>query len=308
MTTSTSKDEVYVPRDIKRDRRTKGQVKTLDDQIVQALAECHPQSVRHVFYLMTDPRLDEPVSKTEKGYRAIKHRLKELRRSGRVPYHFINDMSRRGYHVATFGDAEDFIRRMRAVYRADLWETADVYVEVWCESRSIAGVIEPLCKELCVSLYPSGGNTSMTLAYQAAMNINDLYAGRRVVIFYVGDYDPAGVIIDVGIERELRQHLNKDVSLKFVRVAITEEQIKAYNLPTKPRKESEKRAPQVKVTVEAEAMPPAKLRQLLRGEIEALLPPRAMEVTRAAEESEREIMGQLAQVAKQWRDEEDEDE
>ncbi len=54
-------------------------------------------------------------------------------------------------------------------------------------------------------------------------------------------------------------------------------------------------------------MPPATLRQLLRDEIEALLPPRAMEVARVAEESERKIMGQLAQVAERWRNEEDDE-
>src|SRR5262249_46060621 len=143
---------IYVPGDIKRDRRTKAQVRTLDDQIVAALSECSPQSVRHVFYLMTDPRLKEPVAKSEGGHRAIQHRLKELRRSGRVPYHWIEDMSRRGYHVVTYNGSEDFLRRVRGLYRADLWEHADVYVEVWCESRSIAGVIQSVCRELCVSL------------------------------------------------------------------------------------------------------------------------------------------------------------
>lgn len=29
--------------------------------------------------------------------------------------------------------------------------------------------------------------------------------GRLVVIYYIGDYDPAGVLINVTLERELRQ-------------------------------------------------------------------------------------------------------
>jgi hypothetical protein len=289
-----SKNGVYAPRGIKRRRRTKAQIQTLDDQIVDALVESHPQSVRHVFYLMTNPRLAEPVAKTETGYDTIKNRLKALRRSGRLPYNWIVDMSRRGYHVATYSDAADYLSRVAGLYRADLWENATEYVEVWCESRSIAGVILPLCQELGVSLYPSGGNTSISFAYQAACNINECHGGRHVVIFYVGDYDPAGVIIDQGIERELRRHLKSDVSLQFIRLAITEEQIEEYDLPTKPRKEGERRAPHLLETVEAEAMPPATLRHILRDAIEYHLPPHVVAAARAAEESERKVLRDLA--------------
>jgi hypothetical protein len=284
----------YEPRSLKRGRRTNAQLAQLDNQIVEALRECNPQSVRHLFYLMTSPRLPEPVEKTEEGANLVKRRLKALRRSGRVPYDWVEDMSRQGYHVATYDDAADYLREVAGLYRADLWRQTPYYVEVWCESRSIAGVILPVCQELAVSLYPAGGNTSISFAYSAACNINDCYDGRRVVVFYVGDYDQAGVIIDVKVEEELRRHLDPDVNLEFVRVAITKEQIEQYDLPTKPRKKSDRRSPQVKRTVEAEAMPPPLLNQLLRESIEALLPPRALLVARVAEENERKILRQLA--------------
>ena len=51
---------------------------------------------------MTDPRLPEPVEKSDNGYRHVQDRCVKLRRSGRLPYHWIADMSRRGYFVRTF--------------------------------------------------------------------------------------------------------------------------------------------------------------------------------------------------------------
>ena len=42
---------------VKRERRTRARVDQLDAQIIAVLKEDHPQSVRHVFYRMTDPRL-----------------------------------------------------------------------------------------------------------------------------------------------------------------------------------------------------------------------------------------------------------
>src|SRR5262249_4194484 len=147
----------------KRRRRTKAQVAQLDAQIIEVLTEDHPQSCRHVYYRMTDPRLPEPVEKSERGSDHVQHRLKLLRLSGAIPYGWISDTPRRGYHVDTYDSAADFIRRTKSLYRADLWAQADHYVEVWAESRSIAGVIQADCEELAVSLYPAGGFTSMTL-------------------------------------------------------------------------------------------------------------------------------------------------
>ena len=290
----TSPGTFYRTRTIKRERRTKGRVDQLDDQIIAVLDEDHPQSVRHVFYRMTDPRLEEPVEKSDRGYRHVQDRLKKLRRAGLVPYGWISDATRRGYHVNTFDSAADFLRRMNGLYRADLWRNADCYCEVWTESRSLAGVIEDECEELAVSLYPAGGFSSITLAFEAADFINQRHDGRDVVIFYIGDYDPAGVLIDVALERELRAHLSPDITLHFERIGITEEQIVHFDLPTKPRKEGDRRSAQVRSTVEAEAMPAAIMRDLLRSRIEALLPPDALAIAKAAEKSERTMIDGLA--------------
>jgi hypothetical protein len=155
---------------------------------------------------------------------------------------------------------------------------ADVYVEVWCESRSIASVILEDCEELGVSLYPSGGFASLTLPYDAAQQISWSVedTDRSIWIVYVGDHDPAGVLIDIDIEVKLRKHLMDDFGvmnqLKFHRLAITDDQISTYGLPTKPRKRGEKRARHIVETVEAEAMPAHILRQLLRERIESFMP------------------------------------
>lgn len=281
----------------KRRRRTRAAVQQLDLQIYEILDADHPQSVRHVFYRLTDPRLPEPVEKSERGYEHVQHRLKQLRLSGAVPYSWITDSTRRGYFVPTYDNAADFIRRVKGFYRTDLWAQSDFYVEVWAESRSIAGVIQADCEDLAVSLYPSGGFTSMSLAYEAATFIKSTIGatGKAPVIIYVGDYDAAGVLIDRDIKAKLESHTG--YSIDFRRIGINEDQIAAYDLPTKPRKASEKRATHIKGTVEAEAMPAHILRDLLRREVESLLPAGALAVAKVAEESEAQILDWLADEA-----------
>lgn len=218
----------------------------------------------------------------------------QLRRAGALPYGWITDATRRGYFTPTYRSAGDFIRSVAGHYRADLWQDAEWYCEVWVESRSIAGVVQEDCEALAVSLYPAGGFSSITLAFEAARYLNAVADGRPVCVLYVGDYDPAGVLIDVALERELRAHLKPEIELQFERIAITAEQIEAFDLPTKPRKAGDRRSLHVEATVEAEAMPAHILRAILRERIEALLPSDALAVARVAEESEREHLERMA--------------
>jgi hypothetical protein len=106
---------------IKRRRRTKDEVGQLDAQIISVLRGDHPQSVRHVFYRMTDPRLREPVEKSDRGYRHVQHRIVELRRDGSIPYNWITDASRTGYFTNTYSSRAEFLLSVKSLYRADLW-------------------------------------------------------------------------------------------------------------------------------------------------------------------------------------------
>lgn len=139
--TAITQSQSYRAGRIKRRRRPKTQIDQLDRQILDVLAEDHPQSIRHVFYRMTNPRLLEPDEKSDNGYNQVQHRCVQLRRDGRLPYGWISDATRRGYFVNTYRSAADFLRSMASEYRADLWQHADRYVEVWVESRSIAGIV-----------------------------------------------------------------------------------------------------------------------------------------------------------------------
>jgi hypothetical protein len=102
------------------------------------------------------------------------------------------------------------------------------------------------------------------------------------------------VLIDIDIKTKLERHL--DIAFDFRRIAINEEQVRLYDLPTKPRKKTDRRAAHITYSVEAEAMPAEMLRDLLRQEVEALLPPDALRVARVAEESEQDYLLAVAEA------------
>ena len=296
MSKATKQKALYRAGTLKRNRRTDAQVGELDAQIIKALKNDHPQSVRHIFYLMTDPRLPEPVEKSDRGYRHVQARCVTLRRSGAIPYGYFADLSRRGYFVNTFSSASDFLNRMAGQFRADLWRDTDSRCEVWAESRSIASVILDDCEQLAVDLYPCGGFSSLSFVHEAAENLNDSGDDRPLQVLYIGDYDAAGVLIDQSLQRELRLHLRSDIGLTFERIGINADQIAEYDLPMKPRKGSDRRSQHIDCAVEAESMPAKILRAILRDKVEALLPVNALAVAKVAEKSERGHLTRMAAI------------
>ncbi len=273
-------------------RRTKAQIAQLEAQIADVLKEDHPQSVRHIFYRMTDPRLPEPVEKTEHGYKQLQFRVTEMRRAKTLPYGWIADATRSGLHVYTFDEPGDLIYTYAARYRDNVWRESNEHVEVWCESRSIAGVIKDVCRQYAVTLYPSGGFSSMTLAFEAAGAINASGKSSAAII-YVGDYDPAGVLIDQSIEHELRTHL-PGFPLTMNRIAVNELQIAEMDLPTKPRKQTDRRRLDIKETVEAEAIPAGTMRQMVADAVQRHLPSDVDLDTIA--KRDKAVVGQLARL------------
>jgi hypothetical protein len=284
-----------------RQRLNKAETEVLERQIHDVLVKSHPQSVRHAYYAMTNPRLqvyvpkgrvirpDGTKSKNEPGYDCVQHRCLMMREQGTIPYNWFSDLSRRGYFTPTYDNASDFIEQHVGNYRAHIWQDAEVRCEIWCESRSLAGVIIGDCDELAVDLYPSSGYVSKTFAHAAASDNNAVFHQdkRPLEILYIGDLDPHGKMIDRDLERELRKHLHPDMDVRFRRIAITPEQVMRYDLPDKGVGEHR---------VEGEAMPAELMRQILHAEVEALLPGHALFVSKVAEASERSWLENMARL------------
>ena len=253
----------YRARTIKRARRTRERVsRNWTPKFWTCCARITRSQCGTCSYRMTDPRLPEPVRKSERGYRHVQHRIVELRRAGTLPYGWITDATRRGYFMRHLRQQRRLrAHRMAGLYRADLWAQSHHYCEVWAESRSIAGVIQDTCEDLAVSLYPAGGFSSLTLTYEAARYIDQVAVGKPVTIFYVA---------------RLRPRWRADRQVHRARTARAPgavcRALRSLGLPSRPSRShcstcprsrarpGDKRAAHITGTVEAEAMPARLLR------------------------------------------------
>jgi hypothetical protein len=142
-----------------------------------------------------------------------------------------------------------------------------------------------------VPLMVARGYASLSFLYSAAEAINTLSV--PAYIYHLGDFDPSGVNAGEKIEETLRE-LAPDADITFERIAVTPEQIDAWDLPTRPTKASDTRAKNFgDISVELDAIEPNRLRSLVQETIEQHLPARQFEILKAAEESERAIISKL---------------
>jgi len=273
-------------------RRTKAEIAELERQIVAIAAANRPLTLRNVFYRLVVAGM---VDKTERGYKQLGDRMVKMRRAGTLPYDWIVDGGRDGRLAPTWENVGDYLADAADWYRTDPWEPAAEIVEVWVESESLAGTLIALCDRYTVNLVACRGFASLSLCYREAEKANARADGRAIRVLYVGDYDPAGVLIPEAAMAEFREHL--DVPLHVERIAVTPAQITALALPTKPRKGGERRRLDIEETVEAEAIPVATLRGMVEERIAAALPDGALTDARTAQAEARAAILELAERA-----------
>jgi len=279
----------YVASPIKRVRATKAEVEARREALLDIIDDGKPMTVRQVFYQATVRGL---VEKAETGYSKVQTDITLMRRDGSLPYDWLADNTRWQRKPNTFDSVEDALRETARFYRKNLWRDADAYVEIWLEKDALSGVIYPVTSMYDVPLMVARGYASLSFLFSAAEYINTL--DIPAYIYHLGDFDPSGVNAGEKIEETLRE-LAPDADIVFERIAVTEEQITDWDLPTRPTKASDTRAKTFSsaLSVELDAIEPNQLRALVQETIERHLPAEQFEVLKAAEESERDIITRL---------------
>jgi hypothetical protein len=162
------------------------------------------------------------------------------------------------------------------------------YVEIWCEKDALAGVLFEETEVYDVPLMTARGYSSLTFVHSAARAIKA--KGKPAFIYHFGDLDPSGVDAVRDIEAKLRRYA-PDAEIHFERPAVTRAQVEEWNLPSRPTKQTDTRAKKfVGTSVELDAIPARKLRELVRERIERHIDQDKLRLLRTAEKSERELL------------------
>ncbi len=264
-------------------RRDRSDIQTICDAMYRVLEAERPMTVRQVFYRMVGQGV---IGKSEKEYKSTVCRLlTRMRRRKELPYKWIADNTRWVRQPNTYSSAEEALRETARTYRRSLWDNQDAYVEIWLEKDALSGVIYDVTSKYDVPLMVVRGFSSLSFLYDAAETIAEM--DKPTYLYYFGDYDPSGLMIPKTVERDLRE-LAPEADITFERIAVTPEQIASMNLPTRPTKTKGTHAQSFKgESVEVDTIPPPVLRSIVENCITQHIDESALEITKAAEQSER---------------------
>jgi hypothetical protein len=199
--------------------------------------------------------------------------------------------------VDTIGDPGNDIRLNRR-------RGQNSYIELWCEAGGMAPMLAQMVRSRDVSVYSTGGFSSVTVTYEVARRV----ARRDLPTYFlhVGDYDPSGESIFTSMSQDIGAFVAAEIDGYIYgatgqvedseerpffipqRVALTEEQVDEFDLPTAPPKASDSRSANwVGETTQAEAMPPDLLERIVLQEIDGLTDQDALRRVRQEEREEK---------------------
>lgn len=269
----------------KRGGRPRGSLSTHSLAIREAVQglrlEHNEMTVRQAFYALTVRRV---VAKTEAGYRQVQKQVLGMRREGVLPWEFIADGTRWVRAPETWDTVEDALRATARAYRRNLWRSQEVRLEFWLEKDALAGIVSQVTYPWDVRLMVSRGQSSDTYCYRAAKEAEAAgRAGVQTFVYMLYDADASGRIAADAVGDKLNTYCDYPVTCELL--AVTDEQIGVWDLPTRPAKRVGDPD-----AVELDAIPPERLKQLVEDAIVSHVDRAAWEKEQVAEASERDIL------------------
>jgi hypothetical protein len=263
------------------------QTLAIRDAIDDLQYEFEQVTVRGAFYALT---VRGVVEKTEAGYRQVQRQALLMRREGLLPWEFIADGTRWVHAPETWDSTEDALQETARTYRRNLWRSQGVRVEVWLEKDALASLIREVTYKWGVRLMVSRGQSSDTYVYHAAQEAQRAWneAGVETQVFALYDADRSGRSCVEQIATKLDDY-SEGAPIDISLLAVTDEQITEWNLPTRPAKENAD-----EIAVELDAIPPDKLTGLVEDAIIDLIDADAWQKEEAVEASERELLERIA--------------
>lgn len=221
------------------------------EEIVNASLEAFDQydtaiTLRQLYYRLVSRLL---IPNTINSYKRLSRIMVKARENGDVPINCLEDRSRRvlGRGDTGFYSAETFLKnRILSLqdswkgFTMPMWDDQPTHILISLEKDALSRLVSRIGNMYSVRTFPTRGYPSFSYVQRMASYIRTKLEGKKTVVLYFGDFDPSGI----DIERDLSDRLTKYNAGDFevLRVALTSDQIKRYQLPPMPVKRSDARA------------------------------------------------------------------
>lgn len=255
-------------------------------------------TLRQLYYQFVARAL---IPNKQSEYKRLGSIINDARLAGAIDWDAIEDRTRNVRKLPMWEDESSILESVAHQYREDPWIFQDYKPEVWIEKDALVGVIEPVCRRMRVPYFACRGYTSQSEQYAAGKRFGDAQEkGYTPIVFHLGDHDPSG--IDMTRDNADRLSLFAGHKVRVKRLALNMAQIRRYNPPPNPAKETDARFSSYQdihgdQSWELDALDPMVIDALVQAAIDELIDRDRWE---AAMTKEAEARTRLDKLAKNW--------
>lgn len=207
--------------------------------IAEMRAEGYTLTVRQLYYQFVARDL---LENTMQNYKNLAAMVDNGRKAGLIDWDAIEDRTRYLREIQAYDGPAHFLRRQAQRYYAEaLWRDQEAYCEVWIEKDALVGVVERPALEWRVPYFACRGYASSSELYEAGKRLaRKRAAGKRVVIFHLGDHDPSGLNMS-DVNRDSLRQFARTNGVELRRLALNYDQVEEYDPPPNPAKDTDAR-------------------------------------------------------------------
>ncbi|MCY4491472.1 MAG: hypothetical protein OXC46_08435 [Thaumarchaeota archaeon] len=281
-------------------KKSKAQIDQINEIAAKYKEKEQKITVRQMYYRLVSKKY---LTHSKKSYKQVVTRLTDGRMTGLIDWDIIVDTARSSHMHHEFPSMKDFLDAAKKSYRRPRWDGQKNYVEVMVEKDALARILRPITDAYHVRLTINRGYTSTTFVHDLYNRLDDAAISRdkKFVLLYMGDHDPSGTSMPESIRMSLEE-LNPALFIrewgKMDVIALTDEQIKEYGLPSIPVNKKDTRAAKYMekygdAAWELDALEPEVLADILELNIKKYLNVRKYNKMKKAEEEDKKKMSNL---------------
>lgn len=172
-----------------------------------------------------------------RNYKKFQAIINDARLAGLIDWDHLEDRTRNVMSYESWDNAQEGIQDASNRYRENFWKDQPEYVEVWVEKDALLGIIEQATQKYKTPYFSCRGYTSQSEVWNAAQRF--IRMDKPGYIIHLGDHDPSGV----DMTRDMQDRMNLfGANVKLERIALTIKQVKKFNPPPSPAKDTDSRS------------------------------------------------------------------
>jgi len=238
-------------------------------------------TLRQLYYQLVSRDI---IPNRQNEYKKLGSLLTEARMGGIVDWNAIEDRLRSAESPSSWDNPGAILDSAIESYARPRMEGQEYYIEVWVEKDALSGVLSRVTEKYHIPICVNRGYSSASAMHEAFKRFNRAHRDKQKIrIIYLGDFDPSGVDMIRDVEDRIMEFFNgfystrtNRVDFEVVPIALTQDQIRQYEPPPNPAKQTdprfEKFADEFGTTSwEVDALPPEVLNQILTDGILKLI-------------------------------------